>query len=181
MVIELLAEGFEEIEALTPTDVLRRAGIDVKTAAVGGNGRTVTGSHGIPVTADITAEDVPESGIDAVILPGGMPGAKHLDEDPTVDRIVKQAAADGKILAAICASPIVLGHRGLLAGKRATCFPGFENELKDAEVTGGRTETDGNVITACGMGAAVEFALALLTKMKGEAAAEEMRAAILAK
>ena len=184
MVLEFLAEGFEEIEALTPVDVLRRAGFEVKTAAVGSadaTGKVVTGSHGIPVTADMTAEEAEGCEIEAVILPGGMPGAKNLDADPTVDRIVRKAAADGKIVSAICAAPLVLGRRGLLASKRATCFPGFENELKDAEVTGARTETDGNVITACGMGAATEFALALLSKMKGEAAAEEMRAAILAK
>ena len=182
MIVVFLAEGFEEIEALTPVDVLRRAGFTVKTAAVGGGGLTVCGSHGIPVTADLAAEDISALAdeIEMVVLPGGMPGAKHLDEDKTVDEVLKTAARAGKKLAAICAAPMVLGRRGLLAGRRATCFPGFESELKGAVVTGGRVEIDGGIVTACGMGAATEFALALTEVLKGGAAAEKMRAAILA-
>ncbi len=184
MVLLFLAEGFEEIEALTPADILRRAGFDVKTAAVGGS-RTVVGSHGIPVIADVLAEDAlayldAEDALEAVILPGGMPGAKNLDADGTVDKIVRFAAEKGILLAAICAAPLVLGRRGLLAGRRATCYPGFENELSGALVTGARTATDGHFVTGCGMGAAVEFALALLSTMKGEEAAQRMRASILA-
>ena len=96
MIIEFLADGFEEIEALTPVDVLRRAGLEVKTAAVGGHGLTVTGSHGIPVTADMTAEDTADlGGIDMVILPGGMPGAKNLDADPTVDAVLGRVHSEG--------------------------------------------------------------------------------------
>ena len=192
MILVLLAEGFEEIEALTPVDILRRAGFDVRTAAVGKaplGGRIVTGSHGIPVTADARAEDFVSGGSapEVVILPGGMPGAKNLDGDPAVDAILKNAAEDGNcILAAICAAPMVLGRRGLLEGVRATCYPGFENELRGATVLSartdeGRTVCDGRFVTACGMGAAAEFALALVKKLKGEDAAEELRAAVLAK
>ena len=183
MVIEFLAEGFEEIEALTPVDVLRRAGVEVKTAAVGGRGLIVTGSHGIPVTADITAEEAlaVAGEIEMVILPGGMPGAKNLDADETVDAVLRAVRENGGILAAICAAPLVLGRRGWLEGKKATCYPGFEGELRGADVTGGRVETDGRIVTACGMGAATEFALALAAILKGGEAAETLRAAILAK
>lgn len=183
MILEFLAEGFEEIEALTPVDVLRRAGLEVKTAAVGGGGLVVAGSHGIPTTADIAAEDALglREGIEMVILPGGMPGAKNLDEDGTVDAVLRRAWEDGAILAAICAAPMVLGHRGYLSGKRATCYPGFESELAGAEYTAGRVETDGRVVTACGMGAATEFAIELVRILKGGSAAEELRSAILAK
>ncbi|MBR4206751.1 MAG: DJ-1/PfpI family protein [Clostridia bacterium] len=182
MVLLFLAEGFEEIEALTPVDILRRAGFDVKTAAVGGK-KVVVGSHGIPVTADIAAEEAlaMTDELEAVILPGGMPGAKNLDADSSVDQIVRTAAEKGILLAAICAAPLVLGRRGLLAGRRATCYPGFEKELSGATVTGGRTEIDGPFVTGCGMGAATEFALALLSTMKGEEAAQQMRASVLAR
>ena len=189
MVLVFLAEGFEEIEALTPVDLLRRAGLDVKTAAVGhpDGSRVVTGSHGIPVTADAAAEEFAECVPEAVILPGGMPGAKNLDENGVVDAILKRAAADPDcVIAAICAAPMVLGRRGLLRGVRATCYPGFEGELEGAEVLRadtpeGRAVTDGRFVTACGMGAATEFALALVKILKGEDAADKLRTAVLAK
>ena len=191
MILVLLADGFEEIEALTPVDLLRRAGFDTVTAAVGkpSGSFTATGSHGIPVTADTRLEDVlgEEKPLEAVILPGGMPGAKHLDENGAVDALLKKAAADPDcVIAAICAAPMVLGRRGLLNGVRATCFPGFEHELTGASVIpadreDGRAVTDGRFVTACGMGAATEFALALVKKLKGEDAAEKLRAAVLAK
>ena len=184
VILLFLADGFEEIEALTPVDVLRRAGEDVMTVAVGtGDSRTVTGSHGISVTADITSADAAKLAgkADAVILPGGMPGAKNLDADGTVDALLTDAYNRGATLAAICAAPMIPGKRGMLAGRRATCFPGFEKDLIDAHFTGGRVETDGNVITACGMGAATEFALAIVSKMKGERAAKEMQSSILAR
>ena len=184
MILLFLADGFEEIEALTPVDVLRRAGFDVKTAAVGkGRDKTVLGAHGIPVCADLTMKEAkklcPEP--EMVILPGGMPGAKNLDGDADVDAYVMEAYARGAYIGAICAAPMILGKRGLLKGRRAACFPGFEKYLDGADCTGGRVETDGKIVTACGMGAAGEFALALLSLMKGESAAEEMRLAILAK
>ena len=192
MVLVFLAEGFEEIEALTPVDLLRRAGLDVKTAAVGcrdGGSLVVTGSHGIPVTADAALGELLRSPdpVEAVVLPGGMPGAKNLDADAETDALLKKAAEDPDcVLAAICAAPMVLGRRGLLRGVRATCYPGFEKELAGAELPpedseDRRTVTDGRFVTACGMGAATEFALALVKKLKGEDAAEKLRAAVLAK
>lgn len=184
MVLLFLADGFEEIEALTPVDVLRRADIDVKTVAVGKKEeKTVNGAHGIAVCADLSMNEAKEicPCPEAVVLPGGMPGAKNLDADPDVDRYVKDACERGALIGAICAAPMILGKRGILKGRRATCFPGFENTLAGAKVTGGRVEADGTVITACAMGAAEEFALALVGAMKGESAAEEMRRAIYAK
>lgn len=181
MVLEFLADGFEEIEALTPVDVLRRAGVDVKTASITEN-RTVTGAHGIEVVADLTvseAEVLYDSGVKMVILPGGMPGSKNLDESEAVDRIVKRAADDGVVLAAICAAPMILGKRGLLRGKRAACYPGFERYLDGAILTGGRVEEDGNTVTACGMGAALEFALTLTRLLKGEDEARNIASSVL--
>lgn len=184
MIIEFLADGFEEIEALTPVDVLRRAGLDVKTVAVGKEGsRTVCGSHGIEVTADLTMTEAVRtcSAPEMIVLPGGMPGARNLDADGDVDRFIRDADTRGAYIAAICAAPMILGKRGMLRGKRATCFPGFEDTLEGAVLNGNRVETDGNLITACGMGAATEFALALVGVMKGESAADDLHGVILAK
>lgn len=184
MVLEFLAQGFEEIEALTPVDVLRRAGADVYTVAVG-QSRDVAGSHGITVRADLSMEEAIEKwksgGVEMIILPGGMPGAKHLDEDETVDSIVREAGEKGVYIAAICAAPMIPGKRGLLKGKRAVCYPGFEQYLDGAVLTGGRVETDGTMITGCGMGAALEFSLALTRLLKGDEAADKLFAAVLAK
>ena len=183
MVLLFLADGFEEIEALTPVDVIRRAGVDIRTVAVKKTGKTVTGAHGMEISADLTVKEAEKlcAEPEMVVLPGGMPGAKNLDGDESVDRFVREAYGRGAFVAAICAAPMIPGKRGMLDGKRATCFPGFEQYLKGAEYTGGRVEIDGNMITACGMGAATEFALALVKVMKGERAAEDMRLAILAK
>lgn len=183
MILEFLADGFEEIEALTPVDVLRRGGLDVKTVAVGGMSKKVCGSHGIEITADLSMEEAlsicaePEM----IILPGGMPGTRNLDADENVEKYIFSSAERGAFIAAICAAPMVLGKRGLLRGRRAICFPGFENTLDGAVISDKRVETDGNMITACGMGAATEFALELLAVMKGESAAENMHSVILAK
>lgn len=186
MVLIFLADGFEEIEALTQVDVLKRAEVEIEICSVGHwNRDPVTGSHGIKVTPDLTAYDAwmkyGGKPLEMIILPGGMPGTVHLDEDELVDRFLKKAEQEGTIIAAICAAPMVLGKRGLLSGRRATCYPGFEKDLKGATVTGGRVETDGNRITGCGMGASTEFALALCAALKGEKAAEKLREAIMAK
>lgn len=178
MIYLFLANGFEEIEALCPLDLLRRAGLEVTTVGIGSD--RVQGSHGITVEADIPEGMYADAAPDMVILPGGMPGARHLDESRTVDVALKAAARRGAFIAAICAAPMVLGHRGLLAGKRATCFPGFEGELEGAELAGERVVRDGNVITAAGMGVALEFGLALVAALKGEQAADELRRAVLA-
>ncbi len=185
MVLEFLAPGFEEIEALTPVDVLRRGGVEIKTVAVTEKGSAVTGAHGITVQADMdlaAAKDLWErSLVDMLILPGGMPGASNLDEDPTVDALVRDCAAKGKTVAAICAAPMILGKRSLLQGKRAVCYPGFEVYLEGAVLTHKAVEEDGNVITACGMGAALDFALALLKRMKGVEEANKIAASVLKK
>ncbi len=169
MIAILLADGFEEIEALTPLDVLRRAGLDAKTVAVAG--KIAVGSHGIPVICDMTADEVDTDALTAVIFPGGMPGALNLDAAPVSDRFIDAAVKNGGILAAICAAPLVLGRRGLLHGRRATCYPGFEKELDGAVCTGAQTEVDGRIITAKGMGAALEFSLKITEAIKGRAEA----------
>lgn len=178
MVYLFLANGFEEVEALAPLDLLRRAGVEVTTVGVGGD--LVRGSHGIPVQADIPDTMFRDSAPDMVILPGGMPGAKNLDASRTVDAALRAAAAHGGYLAAICAAPFVLGKRGYLTGKRAICYPGFEPQLEGATIAGTRVVRDGNVITAAGMGVAVEFGLLLVETLKGAETAAKLRAAILA-
>lgn len=182
MVYVLLADGFEEIEALTPVDILRRAGLDVMT--VGVSGRIVQGSHGIPVTADQTAQEalasLNERKPTLVVLPGGMPGAKHLDESEFTDAFLAAAQSADAYIAAICAAPMILGKRGLLHGKKAVCFPGFEQYCTGAQMLGEGCECawDGKVITGRAMGAAVPFALTLVEALKGESTADELRAAI---
>lgn len=155
MVIVLLAEGFEEVEALAPVDIMRREGIDVRTVSIGK--RYVTGAHGISVRADMTADEVNEAEVSAVVFPGGMPGSLNLDASPYANEFIAAATMNGGHIAAICAAPLVLGRRGLLRGKRATCFPGFEGELTGATVTGEPVVTDGNITTARDFRAAVEF------------------------
>ena len=171
MIYVLLADGFEEVEALAPIDILRRAGLSLKTVAIDQN--PVIGSHGIPVTADITIDEASEP-IELLVLPGGMPGAANLDASPAVDRLIKRALAEGGHIAAICAAPMILGRRGLLVGKQAVCYPGFEEELHGALpcAEGCRVVTDGCITTAIGMGAAAEFGLALLRALHKDAQAE---------
>ena len=125
-----LAEGFEETEALAPVDVMRRAKLDVKT--VGVTGECVTSSHGVPVKADITIDNIDLDDVQGVVLPGGMPGTLNLEANEKVLETVKYSCENGKIVAAICAAPSILGHLGILDGKKTTCFPGFEKELKGA-------------------------------------------------
>lgn len=178
MVYLFLANGFEEVEALAPLDLLRRAGVAVTTVGIGGD--TVTGSHGIAVRADIPDTMYRDSKPEMVILPGGMPGSTNLDASHTVEMALRAASKNGGYLAAICAAPMVLGKRGYLNGRRAICFPGFEEHLTGAEIADARVVRDGNVITAAGMGVALEFGLALVAALKDEATAERLRAAVLA-
>ena len=161
MIVVLLADGFEEIEALTPVDMLRRAGLEVVT--VGINSKIAVGSHGITVVCDKSHDEINISVVSTVIFPGGMPGSLNLDASPFTDEIIKSVTARGGRLAAICAAPLLLGRRGLLEGRRATCYPGFESELKGAKVTGELVVTDGNITTAKGMGAALEFSKELIS------------------
>ena len=167
MVYVFLADGFEEVEALCPVDILRRGGIEVKT--VGVTGKTVMGAHNIPVVADITIEEAGFAGIDAVILPGGMPGTLNLQKDSTVESFIKFAVEKSLLLAAICAAPMILGELGILKGKKAVCYPGFEDKLLGAEVLDLPAVQDGNIITGKGAGAAFDFGfllLEILTKNK---------------
>ena len=179
MIYLFLANGFEEIEALAPLDLLRRAGCDVTTVGIGGD--VIRGAHGITVHADVPDVMFSDARPEMVILPGGMPGAKNLDESRVVDVALKAAARTNAYIAAICAAPMVLGHRGLLEGKRATCYPGFEKELTGAILSPEKVVTDGRTVTAAGMGVAVDFGLELVALLKGAAVAEELRRAIQCK
>ncbi len=180
MVYLFLANGFEEIEALCPLDLLRRAGCEVTTVGVGGS-ESVMGAHGIEVRVDMPDTMYRDAHPEMVILPGGMPGADNLDKSRTVESALRAASANGGYLAAICAAPMVLGKRGYLEGKRATCFPSFEGTLTGAEVlTDARVVRDGRIITAAGMGVALDFGLALVAALRGENAAAELRRAVLA-
>lgn len=179
MIVTLLANGFEEIEALTPVDVLRRAGLDVKTCSI--DKREVMGAHGITVLADLLPCEIPLDEVEMLILPGGMPGATNLDASPLTDRLIDAVLSKGGRLAAICAAPLVLGKRGLLNGKRATCYPGFEDQLTGATVTGEGVVTDGNITTAKGMGVALEFAKELVRLTLGNEKAEAISASIMEK
>ena len=178
MVYLFLANGFEEIEALCPLDLLRRAGVEVTTVGVGGE--MIRGSHGIMVQADMPDTMFADSDPEMVILPGGMPGSKNLDASRTVDAALRVAARKDAYIAAICAAPFVLGKRGLLADKEAICYPGFEKELMGAKISEKKVVRDGKIITAAGMGVALEFGLALVAALKGEDAAESIRRAVLA-
>lgn len=177
MVYVFLAEGFEEIEALTPVDILRRGKVEVKTVGVGG--KIITSSHGIPVTADITTDELSGlSNAEAVVLPGGMPGTLNLEKNETVINAVKYCYDNNKLIGAICAAPSVLGHLGILKGKRATAFPGFDKELYGADFRNDYVAHDGMIITARGMGVSVDFALELLTVLKDGETADRVKNSI---
>lgn len=178
MIYMFLANGFEEIEALLPLDLMRRAGLEVRTVGIGG--LDITGSHGITVKADMLDTDLSDSAPECVILPGGMPGTKNLDASAVVHKALDDALASEALICAICAAPMVLGKRGILCGKNATCFPGFEEYLEGANV-GGRVVRDGRVITAIGMGAALEFGIEIVAALLGRDAADKLFAAVLAK
>ena len=160
MIYVLLADGFEEIEALTPVDMLRRAGCEVRTVGIGK--KTITGAHGIPVCADLVSDEATADGVRMVILPGGMPGTKHLAASAFVEETLARVSRGGGYLAAICAAPTVLAKYGYLKGKRATCFPGFEKELSGAVYTDLPVVTDGKIVTAKDMTEALSFSVALL-------------------
>lgn len=172
----LLADGFEEIEAVTVIDVLRRASVDVTIAALGSS--PVRGSHGIAVAADTTLSEAQGQAFDAVILPGGMPGSLHLKDDPRVLELVRRQAAAGKLTAAICAAPIALEAAGVLAGRRATSYPG--EELPSARSSEERVVEDGPIVTSRGPGTAIDFALALAARLVGAPVARSVREKLLA-
>jgi 4-methyl-5(b-hydroxyethyl)-thiazole monophosphate biosynthesis len=176
MVYLFLADGFEEIEALSVADILRRAKIEVTVVGIGKN--TINGAHSITVTADTDIDNCDFTDVTALILPGGMPGTTNLEESITVWSAANNCVAHGGLLCAICAAPSIIGKAGLLDGKRATCFPGFEEYLVGATVVDKKVVVDGNVITAKGMGCANEFALAIIEHLDGKEKADEIAASI---
>lgn len=166
------ADGFEETEAIATLDVMCRAGLELKT--VGVTGEFVKGTHNVVVKTDMSVDDIDLSCIDGVVLPGGMPGTLNLEASEKVISAVKHAYKNHKLIAAICAAPSILGHLGYLNGKKATCFPGFEKELKGAVCTSAHTETDGNIITAKGAGTAIEFGYAIVAKALSTSVADKV-------
>ena len=179
MIYMFLGEGFEEVEALAPLDLIRRAGLEIKTVGVGS--KVVVGSHGIPVTVDITADEFSDNAPDMVILPGGMPGTKNLDANKTVHKAIADAVKNDAYVCAICAAPMILGKLGLVRGKNAVCYPGFEEYLDGATIPDKKVVRDGKIITAKGMGAAIEFGLAIVSALKDEKTAEDLAVATIAK
>lgn len=173
-----LADGFEEIEALTVVDVMRRAEMPLVTLSVNDN-QVVTGAHGIPVVADALAQDISFEEVEWLILPGGMPGMTNLAASRPLCNLVKGHAEAGGLTAAICASPSILGMLGLLNGRRATCYPGFEHNLEGAIVTGERCSVDENITTANGPASATAFALSIVAQSCGEEKAQEVAAGML--
>ncbi len=173
-----LAEGFEEIEALGTIDILRRAQIDVVTVSITEN-TTVTGTHKIPVVADKTFSDNDFTNYDMLILPGGMPGAKNLNEHEGLKELLTEFNNQEKLISAICAAPMVLGGLGMLDGKRATCYPGFEAELIGANLTGENVVLDGNIITGKGPGLVFDFGLRIVEQLLGIQTRREVQEGLL--
>ncbi|MBQ4290151.1 MAG: DJ-1/PfpI family protein [Clostridia bacterium] len=177
MIYLFLADVFEETEAITPLDLIRRAGGEIRT--VGVPGTRVTGSHGITVEADLSLSDFQiDDSIEMLILPGGMPGTVNLDSAPKVHEAIRFAAERGLPIGAICAAPSILGRIGLLSGHAAVCYPGFEDQLIGAEISAKSVVVDENLITAKGMGVALEFGLCLVEVLFGEDEAKRIRESV---
>lgn len=172
MVYVMLADGFEEVEAIEPIDILRRGGVEVQT--VGVKGKVVTGAHGIPVTADIEIGEVDAESMDLLMLPGGA-GHEILDASNAVHSLISYAVAHGIYISAICAAPSILGKKLILEGKKATCFPGYEKYLYGADITGEKAVVDGKIITGKGAGAAADFGFAMLEILKGKETADKIK------
>lgn len=176
-VYAFLAEGMEEVECLAAADVMVRAGIKVTLVSITGK-KKVKGSHGFKLKADVLLEQADLSKADVLFLPGGMPGTKNLREcKPLCDALVK-AHEEGKRLAAICAAPSILGDLGILKGKKATCYPGWESHLAGASLTGAGVVTDGNITTGRGLGYALDLGLELVALLEGSSAAQQIKGAI---
>ena len=173
MVYVMLADGFEEIEAIEPVDILRRGGVEVKTVSIKEE-TLVMGAHNIPVVADMSVYNMTDvNDMEGLILPGGA-GHELLDASNEVHGLINHALSENIIIAAICAAPSVLGKKMILSGKRATCFPGFEKYLYDAEIVSDKAVVDGKIVTARGAGAAKDFGFLLLTMLKDEKTAKEL-------
>ena len=168
------AEGYEEVEALTVVDLARRAGLEIDMISVTG-GREGTGSHSITVKMDKVFSEVDFGGLDMLVLPGGMPGTKNLENcQELMEKLDEFYASENKYVAAVCAAPSIFGHRGYLKGRRATSFPDFECHLEGSVVTHGSAEVDGNVVTGRGMGCAIPFGLAIVELFQGKNAADAL-------
>lgn len=161
-----LANGFEEIEAITPVDIFRRADIDVLTVSINST-KLVIGSRGIPITADRLFTETDFSDASMLILPGGLPGTTNLNDFKALKDLLLNADTESKFIAAICAAPLILGQLKLLKDKNATCYPGFEDHLIEANYTASPIEISGHIITSNGVGSAMKFALQLVTILKG--------------
>lgn len=179
MVYVFLADGFEIIEAFAPVDMLTRAKIDVKT--VGVTGMTVTSSCGVQVVTDMSADDFDFYDVEAIVLPGGMPGTLNLENSEIVQSAITNANNVGVPVCAICAAPSILGHKGIMNGKEGVCFPGFEDELEGCILSNEYVVTDGNIITAKGAGVSVDFGLEIVKKLRGEELAESIKQQIQAR
>lgn len=170
-----LADGFEEIEALAPVDVMRRASLSVTTVSVTNN-QIVIGAHGIPVVADAMFDELNYTDASLLFLPGGLPGATNLEAHAGLCQLLTaKATQEDVVISAICAAPLVLGGLGLLNGKRATCYPGFEDTMQGAEYTAEKVTVDGNIFTACGPAAAWDLGFTFVEHFCGDGKAEELR------
>lgn len=173
-----MANGCEEIEGLTVVDIARRAGIVIETISITDE-KKVEGAHNIVFEADTTKDVADFSSYDGIVLPGGMPGTTNLGADDKVNEIIKSFAKEGKLVAAICAAPSVLGLAGILEGKNATCYPGFEDKLIGANTMKDKVVVDGNIITSRGMGTAIPFALEIVKYMVDAETSEKIKEGII--
>ena len=176
----MFTTGYEEIEALTVVDLLRRADLECTMVAVNEE-KMVAGSHGIRVEMDQKLSEVDFDSLDMIVLPGGMPGTLNLEASELLMEKVDEFYKNGKYVAAICAAPSIFGHRGILKGKKACCYPSFESHLEGAEVSNDSVCVDGKVITSRGMGTAIDFALAIISELCGEEKANQLANAIIYK
>ncbi|MCQ2477854.1 MAG: DJ-1/PfpI family protein [Clostridia bacterium] len=167
MVYVFLADGFEEMEALCPIDIMRRAGIEVKSASITDN-CYVTGTHGITVKSDITVKELTFDNVEGIVLPGGMPGTANLEKSEAVAKFIDYCNKNNLVIGAICAAPSILGKMELLSGKNATCFNGFEKDLLGANVVSVPAVSDGNTVTSWGAGAAFDFSYKLVEVLLGD-------------
>ena len=174
MIYEFLADGFELVEAMTPVDMLRRAGADVKTVSITSD-KAVKASNGVTVIADITLSDIGDILPDMIILPGGMPGSSNLRACKRVCDLALTCFKKEIPIGAICAAPYILGELGILKGKKATCYPSFENELLGALLSEKAVERDGHVVTGAGMGASFELGCTLIEMLDSAELAEKVK------
>ena len=175
-----MADGFEEVEGLTVVDLLRRGGIDTLMVSIMGK-KSVTGGHNITIEADGVFEDMDFADGDMLVLPGGMPGTTNLMKHQGLDKLLKDFDNKKKSIAAICAAPTILSNKGILKGREATCYEGMESEMSDAVIVNAPVVIDGHITTSKGVGTAIDFALSLISNLKGEEEARKIAAQILYK